>query len=100
MYAKLENGRLKTAPKKVNRDDKTIFNPPDSILSELGYYPVTYTDMPTDASEGKHYEFSWSQGENEILQVWNLVDDLVYPETEAETTISDLEDAVERGIES
>ena len=82
MYAKLINGRLSRAPKKVNRDDKTIFNPPDSTLSELGYYPVTYTDMPTDAPEGQHYESSWQQGENEILQVWNLVDDPVIPEPE------------------
>lgn len=100
MYAKLVNNRLSTAPKKVQHNGKIIFNPPDNVLSELGYYPVTYTEMPLDAPDGQHYESSWSQGENEILQVWNLVDDPVYPETEAETTISDLEDAVERGIES
>lgn len=82
MFAKLENERIKRAPKKVRKDDKTIFNPPDSILSELGYYPVTYTDMPVDAPEGKHYESSWQQGENEIFQVWNLVDNPVIPEPE------------------
>lgn len=82
MFAKLENGRIKRAPKKVQKDDKTIFNPPDSTLSELGYQTVTYTDMPADAPEGQHYESSWTQGENGILQTWTLVDDPVYPEPE------------------
>ena len=42
---------------------------------ELGYKPVVYTDMPTDAETGKHYESSWTETEAEIIQTWNLVDD-------------------------
>ena len=49
---------------------------------ELGYKPVVYTDMPTDAETGKHYESSWTETETEIIQVWNLADDPVYPEPE------------------
>lgn len=96
MYAKLVNNSLRRAPKKVTYGNMTIFNPPDNILSELGYYPVNYVDMPTDAPDGQHYESSWSQGDTEILQVWTLVDDPEEPT--AETTIADLEEAVERGL--
>lgn len=37
MFVKLQNGVLKQAPKKINHDDKVIFNPTEEILKELGY---------------------------------------------------------------
>ena len=74
MYAKLTNGILRSAPKKVDYNGKTIFNPPDDVLLELGYLPVTYTDIPTDVSNGQHYESHWEQTDTEIVQVWALVD--------------------------
>lgn len=98
MYAKLINNTLHRAPKKVNYDGKTIFNPPADVLAALGYYPVTYTDMPTDAPEGQHYESSWYQGDTEIIQIWTLADDPEEPEPVQETTLADLEAAVERGL--
>lgn len=82
MYAKLINGTLRSAPKKVDYNGKAIFNPPEEILLELGYLPVTYTDMPTDAPDGQHYESSWSQTDTEIVQVWTLVDNQAEPEPE------------------
>lgn len=96
MYAKLINNRLQTAPKQVQYNSNTVFNPPESILAELGYLPVTYTDMPVDAPERKHYESGWEQTDTEIVQVWNLADDPEIPEPEP--TMSDLMDAVERGL--
>ena len=48
----------------------------------MGYLPVAYTDMPADVPEGRHYESSWSQGENEIVQVWTLADNPVEPDPE------------------
>ena len=63
------------APRKVNYQETTIWNPPDHIYEELGYYPITYTDMPDDAPEGYHYESHWEQDESEIVQVWDLVED-------------------------
>lgn len=98
MYAKLISGTLRSAPKKVNYNSKTIFNPPESVLLDMGYLPVTYTDMPTDAPSGQHYESSWCQTETEIVQVWTLADDPVYPEPEP--TISDLETAIKEAINS
>lgn len=82
MYAKLMSGTLRSAPKKVDYNEKTIFNPPDDVLLEMGYLPVTYTDMPTDASNGQHYESHWEQTDTEIVQVWILVDNPTEPEPE------------------
>lgn len=82
MYAKLINGTLRSAPKTVNYNGNTILNPPDSVLLELGYFPVTYTDMPTDAPTGQHYESHWEQTDTEIVQVWTLVDNPAEPEPE------------------
>ena len=82
MYAKLISGALRSAPKKVDYNGNTILNPPDSVLLELGYLPVAYTDMPTDASNGQHYESHWEQTDTEIVQVWTLVDNPAEPEPE------------------
>ena len=82
MYAKLQNGMLRSAPKTVTWNGCTVNNPSAEKLLELGYKPVRYTDMPADAESGKHYESSWEETETEITQVWNLADDPVYPEPE------------------
>lgn len=82
MYAKLQNGFLRSAPKTITLDGKTINNPLPEELEHLGYKPVVYTDMPDNTEEGKHWESSWEEGENAIRQVWTLVDDPVYPEPE------------------
>ena len=82
MYAKLISGTLRSAPKKVNYNGQTIFNPPESVLQDMGYLPVTYTDMPTDAPEGQHYESSWCQNDAEIVQIWTPADDLNIPDPE------------------
>lgn len=86
-------GTLRSAPNKVDYNGKTIFNPSEDVLLDMGYFPVAYTDMPTDAPDGKHYESSWSQTDTEIMQVWKLVDDPIYPTPEPtpEERISNLE---------
>ena len=75
MHAKLKNGFLRSAPKIITLDGRTINNPYPEELEELGYKPVVYTDMPTDAPSGQHYESGWTEEENAIRQVWTLVDD-------------------------
>lgn len=82
MYAELQNGFLRSAPKTIALDGKTINNPLPEELEQLGYKQVMYVDMPTEAVEGKHWESEWEEGENAIRQVWTLVDDPVYPEPE------------------
>lgn len=92
MYAKLQNGYLRSAPKTVQWQGHTVNNPSADKLTELGYKPVLYTDMPTDAPSGQHYESGWEEGDV-IRQVWKLVDDPVYPmpEPTPEERISNLE---------
>lgn len=82
MYAKLQNGMLRSTPKTVTWNGCTVNNPSAEKLMELGYKPVVYTDMPENTVKGKHYESSWTETETEITQVWNLADDPVYPESE------------------
>ena len=82
MHAKLKNGFLRSAPKIITLDGRTINNPYPEELEELGYKPVVYTDMPTEVTEGKHWESGWTEEENAIRQVWTLTDDPIYPEPE------------------
>lgn len=93
MYAKLQNGFLRSVPKTIVLDGKTINNPLPEELEQLGYKQVVYVDMPIEVTEGKHWEAEWEEGETEIKQVWKLVDDPVYPEPEPtpEERISNLE---------
>lgn len=93
MYAKLQNGFLRSAPKTIVLDGRTINNPLPEELERLGYKPVVYTDAPTEVTEGKHWESGWTEEENAIRQVWTLVDNPVYPEPEPtpEERISNLE---------
>jgi hypothetical protein len=59
MYAKLQYGFLRSAPKTIVLDGKTINNPLQEELEQLGYKQVVYTDTPTDAPSGQHYESGW-----------------------------------------
>lgn len=76
MHAKLSNGFLHSAPKTITLDGKTINNPLPEELEQLGYKQVVYTDMPTEVTEGKHWESSLEEEENAIRQVWELVDEI------------------------
>ena len=82
MYAKLENGYLRSAPKTIVLNGRTINNPLPEELEQLGYKQVVYVDMTIEVTEGKHWESGWTEEENAIRQVWTLVDDPVYPEPE------------------
>jgi len=93
MHAKLQNGFLRSAPKTIVLDGRTINNPLPEELERLGYKPVLHTDTPTGVTDGKHWESGWTEEENAIRQVWTLVDDPVYPTPEPtpEERISSLE---------
>ncbi len=74
MQAKLINGALSYAPKKIIVDGKTIFNPPETLLKEQGYKELQTAEMPDDAPENKLYVSSWTDAGDTIQQVWTLVD--------------------------
>lgn len=78
MYAKLIDGALIPAPRKMNTEiggvSYTVFNPPAEMLEADGWLPVVYTDEP-EAPEGYHYEATYSEESGEIVQGWELVKD-------------------------
>ena len=74
ILAKLINGALSYAPRKIIVDGKTIFNPPEDALKAQGYKELQTTDMPDDAPENKLYVSSWTDAGETIQQVWTLVD--------------------------
>ena len=70
-WAKLINGIPQYAQRKVRYNGATVYNPTDTMLLELGYKPVTFTDMP-DAPEGWNYVLGWSELSDKIVQTWTL----------------------------
>ena len=66
MYAKLQNGMLRSAPKTVTWNGCTVNNPSAEKLMELGYKPVVYTDMP-EPDYSKSLEISEPDYEKELL---------------------------------
>lgn len=72
MYAKLIDGALNIAPKKLPGDGTTVYNPPAEMYLAQGWKPVQYTDPP-EAPEGYYYESGWEEQTDAIMQTWTLV---------------------------
>lgn len=87
MRAKLIDGKLVYAPRKIKREidgvEYVTYNPTDEMLAEAGWLTVHYTDPP-DAPEGWHYEPTYTEWHTEtgreILQEWMLVQDEITEE--------------------
>lgn len=73
MYAKLESGVLKYAPKYITVDGSNVWNASASDYIALGWYPVIYTDAP---EIDEHHEAipSWSQESVCIRQTWTVIE--------------------------
>jgi hypothetical protein len=71
MYAKLIDGNLIIAPKKLLSDDFIVYNPPEYMYREHGWEPVRYTTAP-EAPSGYYYASGWEERDGEIVQVWAL----------------------------
>lgn len=71
MYAILEEGVFRPAPRKLKTEEATIYNPTPEQLSAAGYKPVTYTDPPEEP-EGYYAEAYWTETEEAIVQAWRL----------------------------
>lgn len=72
MLAKLINGALSYAPKKIIVDGKTIFNPGDDILRGQGYKDVETSSAPTVSTQTHQAIPSWTEQEDKIVQAWEL----------------------------
>lgn len=80
MRAKIIDGRIVFAPRKIERqidgEDYITYNPTDGILTELGWLPLIYTNIPDNIPEGYHYEDTYTEQNNKIIQNWELVKNL------------------------
>ena len=82
MRAKLIDGELVLAPRKINREIEgepyVTYNPTDEMLAEQGWLAVVETDPP-EAPAGYHYEPYYTEQITEtgtvIYQEWELVKD-------------------------
>lgn len=72
MLAKLVNGALSYAPKKIIVDGKTIFNPSESLLKEQGYKDIETSDAPVVSTQTQQAVPSWHEQEGKIVQTWEL----------------------------
>ena len=72
MLAKLIDGALSYAPRKIIIDGKTIFNPADDLLREQGYKDVETYEAPTVSTQTQQAVPSWTEQENKIVQSWEV----------------------------
>ena len=72
MLAKLIDGAISYAPRKIVVDGKTIFNPDDSMLREQGYKDVETTEAPAVPTQTQQAVPSWQEQEDKIVQSWEV----------------------------
>ena len=84
MYAKLINGALRIAPKKLIIDDTQVWNASAEQYLAQGWLPVVFTDAP-EAPSGYYYESGWEEEDNEIVQTWTLTE---LPEPDADEALA------------
>ena len=72
MLAKLIDGAIFYAPKKIVVDGKTIFNPGEELLKEQGYKDVETTEAPTVSTQTQQAVPTWQEQEDKIVQTWEL----------------------------
>ena len=70
-YAKLIDGNLIFAPRKLTVGDFTVYNPTPEMLISAGYKPVVYTEPPT-VEPGYIAVPGWEENVLEIVQVWTV----------------------------
>ena len=73
MYGKLESGELIKAPVYLTIQDQNIWNAPAEDYLSLGWFPVILEDYP-ECDESHYAESSWEQVDDEIHQVWTIVE--------------------------
>ena len=72
ILAKLTDGVLYYAPRKIIVDGKTIFNPPEGVLKEQGYKDVETSEAPTVSTQTQQAVPTWQDQENKIVQAWEV----------------------------
>ena len=72
LLAKLIDGDISYAPRKIVVGGMTIFNPDDSLLREQGYKDVETTEAPTVPTQTQQAVPTWTDQEDKIVQTWEL----------------------------
>mgnify|MGYP003528824516 CR=1 FL=1 len=67
MYAKIENGELRGAPRPIKTSEGDVFTTDPALLLHYGYKPIITAEYPSD---GGYYTESWTETEYEIKQEW------------------------------
>ena len=70
-YAKIVNGDIVFAPRKLRDGETSVYNPPEALLREHGYKLVKYTEPPT-VEPGFIAITGWSETAEEIVQTWTV----------------------------
>ena len=73
-YAKLIDGQIQFATRKLTVGEYTVYNPTPEMLIAEGYKPVVYTEPPT-VEPGFVAVPGWEERENEIVQIWTIEQD-------------------------
>lgn len=72
MLAKLIDGVIKYAPKKIYIDNKLVFNPTDEQLKSQGYKEVENTEAPSVLTKTQTAVSSYVEQDEKIVQQWNI----------------------------
>ena len=72
ILAKLTDGVLSYAPRKIIVDGKTIFNPPEDVLKEQGYKDVETSEAPAVSTQTQQAVPTWQEQEDKIVQSWEI----------------------------
>lgn len=75
MYAKLIDGNLRIAPKKLIINDSQVWNASAEDYLAQGWLKVIFTDSP-EAPAGYYYESGWEEENDTIVQTWTLMEDV------------------------
>lgn len=70
-YAKLIDGELVFAHRKLPVGDAVVYNPTTEMLTEAGYKPVIYTEAPT-VEPGYIAVPGWTETDEAITQTWAI----------------------------
>lgn len=72
MLAKLIDGVLQCAPRKIYIENQLVYNPSEDQLKEHGYKEVEETDAPIVQIKTQQAVMTYNEREDKIVQTWNL----------------------------
>lgn len=73
MLAKLIDGGITYAPKRVKIGDSVVFNPTEEQLKQLGYKELEFSEEPKIEVKTQKAVPRWEEQENKIVQIWDII---------------------------